>query len=369
MSTTYSLTELQIARWTPGRAQAWDAGLPWLVGGNFTPSTASNQLEMWQAATFDPVTIDRELGWAAAIGMTSMRVFLHDLCWRDDSAGFLERIDRFLAIAAQHRIGTLLVFFDSCWHPVPVSGPQAEPLPHVHNSRWLQSPGTAILRDAPAFAGLREYVQGVMRRFRDDPRIHGWDLWNEPDNTNAHKPFADLDVGAGKAAVVEPLLAQVFAWAREIGPSQPLTSAVWSGDFASPTPLRRLQLEASDIISFHCYGDEAAMRTSITKLLPLGRPLWCSEYMARPIGSTFAANLPALTEHRIAAWNWGLVAGRTQTHYAWDSWTKDYGPEPELWFHEVFRPDGQPYDPAEAALIRQLTARRNGVHSRGSRIL
>lgn len=356
-----SIDSLSAARWPIARATTWDAGLPWLVGGNFTPSTASNQLEMWQAATFDPVTIDRELGWAAAIGMTSMRVFLHDLCWKADPEGFLARIDSFLAIAARHRIGALLVFFDSCWHPVPQSGPQAEPLPHVHNSRWLQSPGTAILRDATAFAGLRDYVQGVMRRFRDDPRIHGWDLWNEPENNNGGKPFAALDVGADKAAVVEPLLAQVFAWARAVEPSQPLTSGVWTGDFDRPTALQRLQIEASDIISFHCYGDGTAMRNSIARLAVHGRPLWCSEYMARSHGSTFAVALPILAEHRVAAWNWGLVAGRTQTHYAWDSWQKDYGPEPALWFHEVFRVDGRPYDPAETALIRQLTATRGTV--------
>lgn len=364
MSAIPALSDLRAARWDAERARAWDARLPWLVGGNFTPSTASNQLEMWQAATFDAATIDRELGWAAAIGMTSMRVFLHDLCWRDDRDGFLARIDGVLAIAARHRIGVLPVFFDSCWHPVPRAGAQEEPLPRVHNSRWVQSPGTALLRDAQGFAGLRGYVQGVIARFRDDARIHGWDLWNEPDNANGHKPFAALDVGAGKAAVVAPLLAQAYAWAREVAPAQPLTSAVWSGDCAQPTALQRLQIEASDIVSFHCYDDAAAMRARIAALRPTGRPLWCSEYMARP-GSTFQAILPILAEERIAAWNWGLVAGRTQTHYPWDSWRQDHGADPAPWFHEVFRPDGRPWDAAEAELIRRLTAARNPPAARG----
>ena len=68
-------------RWTAERAKAWYAGLPWQVGSNFIPSTSSNQLEMWQAETFDPATIERELAWAAGLGMKSMRVFLHDLLW------------------------------------------------------------------------------------------------------------------------------------------------------------------------------------------------------------------------------------------------------------------------------------------------
>lgn len=360
MSSTSSeptLATLTAQRWSSDRAQAWHRRLPWLVGGNFTPSTASNQLEMWQAETFDPQTIDRELGWAAAIGMTSMRVFLHDLCWTSDAAGFLARIDQYLAIASKHGIGTLIVFFDSCWHPVPRLGRQEEPIPRTHNSRWVQSPGTEILSTPGGFAALKGYVQGVMTRFRDDPRIHGWDLWNEPENDQSGKPFGALDLGKRKAAVVLPCLYQVYAWAREVAPSQPLTSGVWTGDFSADklTSLQHLQIEASDIVSYHCYGDGATMATCIAQLAATHRPLWCTEYMSRPSGSTFAATLPLLAEQRIGAYNWGLVAGRTQTHFSWDSWAKTYPDEPPLWFHEVFRRDGTPYDAAEAALIRTLT--------------
>ncbi|MCK6489253.1 MAG: 1,4-beta-xylanase [Planctomycetes bacterium] len=353
-----SPSDIAARRWTPDRAHAWCTALPWLVGGNFTPSTASNQLEFWQAATFDPSTIERELGWAAAIGMTSMRIFLHDLCWEQDAPGFLARIDQVLAIAARQRIGALLVFFDSCWHPEPHLGVQEEPLQRVHNSRWVQSPGVPILRDAARFARLKPYVQGVLQRFRDDRRIHGWDLWNEPDNTNGGKPFAHLDLGAAKGAVVEPLLAQVFAWAREVDPCQPLTSGVWTGEFATDklTSFQRLQVESSDVVSFHCYGSGEAMESCIAKLAVHGRPLWCSEYMARGCGSTFAGSLPVLHRHRVGAWNWGLVAGRTQTEYPWDSWSKSYTAEPQPWFHELFRRDGSPYEAAEVALIRRLTA-------------
>ena len=115
-------------RWTPEQAHAWYAKQPWLVGCNYIPSNAINQLEMWQADTFDPATIDRELGWAASLGFTSVRVFLHDLLWQQDREGFLKRLDQFLAIAERHHIGVMLVPLDGVWDPQPgwaSSGPQA----------------------------------------------------------------------------------------------------------------------------------------------------------------------------------------------------------------------------------------------------
>ncbi|MEI9865527.1 MAG: hypothetical protein WDN00_13470 [Limisphaerales bacterium] len=105
-----ALSALAQQPWSTEKANAWYAGRPWIVGCNFTPSTAINQLEMWQADTFDPVTIDRELGWAQSIGFTSVRVFLHNLLWQQDAKGFLKRMDQFLDIAHQHHIGVTFVF-------------------------------------------------------------------------------------------------------------------------------------------------------------------------------------------------------------------------------------------------------------------
>ena len=356
---------LSATRWSPERAQAWCSSLPWLVGANFTPSTASNQLEFWQAATFDPVTIARELGWAADLGMTSMRIFLHNLCWEQDPAGFPQRIDQVLTIAEERGIGALLVFFDSCWYPDPQPGVQPEPIPRLHNSRWMQSPGAAVVRDAARFARLQPYVQGVLTRFAQDRRIHGWDLWNEPENHSTGKPYEHLDLPvAEKTALVTERLAQVFAWAREVAPSQPLTSGIWQGDFAADhlSPIQRLQVEASDVLSFHNYGTPEALEACIANLAVHGRPLWCSEYMARGAGSTFAGSLPVLHRHRVGAWNWGLVAGRCQTEYAWETWITAKTTDPDPWFHEILHGDGTPYHADETALIRRLTARRALSH-------
>ena len=363
----------EMNRWTADRANEWHRSQPWLVGCNFIPSTAINQLEMWQPETFDLETIDRELGWLAAIGMNSLRVFLHDLLWSAGPQDFLNRIDSFLEVAHKHGMTVLFVFFDSCWHPFPKAGTQAAPrpgvmgsawlqspgLPIIHNSFWMQSPGLAVLRDSPAFESLEPYVTGVVGRFRDDPRIVGWDVWNEPDNINAGKSdYSAQDFGCRKADVVLPLIAKLFEWVRSARPSQPLTSGVWGGDWSDPgklPPLQRFQIESSDLVSFHSYAPPQEMEERIGHLKQYGRPLLCTEYMARPTGSTFQGILPLLKEERIAAYNWGAVSGKTQTIYPWDSWEKQYLEEPPLWFHDILRPAGTPYDVRETELIRNLT--------------
>jgi hypothetical protein len=245
----------QDSRWSQQKANDWYAKQPWLVGSNFIPSNAINQLEMWQGDTFDPQEIDKELGWAQAIGMNTMRVFLHDLLWQQDAKGFTSRIDTFLAIASRHHIRPVLVLFDSCWDPAPKLGPQRPPIPGVHNSGWVQSPGAAALEDSSQYPRLKAYVQGVVGAFAQDDRILAWDVWNEPDNGN-NSSYSKKDP-KNKTQLVLDLLPQVFSWAREEHPIQPLTSGIWQGDWSSAAtlnPMSRIQIENSDIISFHNYG-------------------------------------------------------------------------------------------------------------------
>jgi len=344
-------------RWTAERARAFCEARGWRVGCNFTPSSASNPIEMWRRETFDLATIERELGWAAALGFTSMRVFLHDLLWEHDREGLLERMDAYLAASDAHGIGTLFVFFDGVWCPTPVFGPQPEPRARVHNSRWVQSPGRAILRDRTRHEALAPYVQGVLAHFRDDPRIDGWDLFNEPDNPNP--AYRDDELPAEeKAARALDLLRSSFGWARAVDPSQPLTAGVWVRSWSDPDALDamdRLCLEQSDVISFHHYGELAALAARVDALRRYERPIWCTEWLARGMGSTIDPHLAWMKDARVGAYNWGLVAGRTQTQYPWESWWKDCGEEPAPWHHELLRPDGTPYDAGEAALIRRIT--------------
>lgn len=343
-------------RWSSARAKVWYANQKWIAGANFVPSTASNQLEMWQAETFDPETIDRELGWAASAGFNCMRVFLHDMAWKVDPSGFEQRIGQYLDIAGKHGIRTLFVLFDSVWNPRPKLGPQEEPVPGVHNSRWVQSPHIDIQKDANRYEELKPYVIAILTRFKDDDRVLGWDLLNEPGNCSGN--YDEGWTGKEKEAAHIVLLGKLFDWAREVNPSQPLTAGVWIdvGARVNPVnPLDKLMLEESDIITFHTYAPLAGAKKAVEWLLQADRPLVCTEYMSRGSGSTFETILPYFKEMNVGAINWGLVSGRSQTIYPWDSWTKKYTEEPKPWFHDVFRKDGTPYDSSEVELIRELS--------------
>ncbi len=347
-------------RWSEEASWQWYNSVDWPVGANYVPSTAINQLEMWQAETFDPTTIDRELGWAAGIGMNTMRIFLHDLAWQQDPEGFLDRVDQYLEIADRHSIRTMIVIFDGVWYPYPKVGTQPKPIPGLHNSGWMQSPGRPILEDPSRHDELKPYVQAVLRRFKNDPRVLIWDLFNEPDNPNVNsygvsgsKEELDEAIKIQRSA---QLLAKTFAWAREINPSQPLTSGAWMGDYLNnPNAAQRICLESSDVISFHTYAEPQGARRASEAILKLGRPVLCTEYMSRGSHSTFEDVLPILRELNIGAYNWGLVNGKSQTIYPWDSWDKAYTTEPQPWFHDVFRRDGTPYAASEVNAIRMLT--------------
>ncbi len=347
-------------RWSPEAAHNWYGRLPWLVGCNFTPSYAINQLEFWQQDTFSLPAIDRELGWAAELGMNSARVYLHDLLWHQDPQGLIGRINAYLAVASKHGIRTMMVLFDSCWDPEPRLGPQRDPTPGVHNPGWVQSPGISALSNPSQHSRLRDYVTGVVSGFKDDDRVLAWDIWNEPDN-GPQVSLCDATVLAAKAALVSPLLAQAFQWARAAGPTQPLTSAVWLGNWSAPhrlTEIQRIQLSNSDVISFHSYEKPYKFARRIKWLRSFGRPLLCTEYMARAVGSTFQSILPHAKEHRVAAFHWGLVRGRTQTHFAWDPRDNPHierGAKP--WFHDILHADGSPYCAEEAAFLRQITGK------------
>ena len=351
----------ETSRWTEEKARTWYEQQPWLVGSNYIPEDAINQLEMWQAESFNPSQIDKELGWAEGMGMNTMRVFLHDLVWQQNPAAFKQRIDQFLQISSRHHIKPLLVLFDSCWDPNPKLGMQHPPIPGVHNSGWVQSPGAAGLRDPGQEPRLKAYVEGVIGAFANDSRILGWDVWNEPAGTN--EGSYEREELKNKVQFVEVLLPKVFSWAREANPSQPLTSGVWDIDFEKGTAfnkVQRTQLENSDVISFHNYSWPEVFEKEVVFLQKFNRPVICTEYMARSAGSTFDTVLPLAKKYHVGAINWGFVAGKTQTYYPWDSWQHPYIlSQPTVWFHEVLHTDGTPYREAEVKLIRELTSRGN----------
>lgn len=325
--------------WSAEKANQWYRQHQWITGANFLPSTAINQLEMWQAETFDPTTIDRELGWAEDIGFNTMRVFLHSVAWKQDPEGFKNRVNQFLTLADKHHIQPLFVFFDDCWNKIPHAGKQPEPKPGVHNSGWVQDPGQPLSFDTSLYPGLEKYVKDVMTAFKNDRRILLWDLYNEPGNS-------------GKRDSSLPLLTKVFQWAREVAPDQPISTGIWAWDYEK---LNQFQIQNSDVITYHDYEEPQWHQRVIELLKVNGRPLICTEYMARTRNSRFSNILPLLKKENVGAINWGFVSGKSNTIYAWDTPIPD-GSQPVEWFHDIFFPNGTPYRQDEVNLIKKLNS-------------
>lgn len=351
-------------KWSVERADKWYRGQPWMVGCVFIPSNAINQLEMWQADTFDPQTIDRELGWAARLGFNSVRVYLHDLLWLENAGGFKDRIDGYLEIAARHGISTIFVLFDDCWHDHPKLGVQPDPKPGVHNPGWVKSPGSLAIKNQAEWGRLEDYVSDIVGTFKEDERVVVWDIYNEPGNNfliTLGSPTAIRYVNIlGQLAKylllpnpTEPLLKKAFSWARAAQPEQPLTTGAWYMRSYLHSKQNPLALALSDVISFHSYFDLETTINLVEGLKAHGRPMLCTEYLARGAGCTFETHLPYFKEHKISCYNWGLVSGKTQTIYSWEDHYPS-GEEPPLWFHDILRQDGTPYLQEEAEFILSL---------------
>lgn len=357
-----------MTRWSRKDAKAWRSARPWTCGFNFLPSTAVNFLEMWQAETFDRDTIARELGWAAGIGFNAVRVNLPFAVWAQDRDGLLERLDWTMGLAASLGIATVPCLFDDCGFggAEPAAGPQPAPVPGVHNSRAVASPGRAAVMDPGTWPRLEAYLRDVVARFRDDRRILAWDLYNEPGNRmiftadgfGEHDPALD---GHSRR-----LMEASFGWARQERPEQPLTVAAWTtpppGSTAPPyrTETDRAALALSDIVTFHAYADTAQVAKFIDHLAGLGRPMLCTEWMARPVGSRIATQLGLFRRRDVGCFQWGLVKGRTQTHLPWPAdLLRRHGAADDggAWFHDMLHEDGRPYDPDEVETVRRLTAR------------
>lgn len=330
----------QNTRWSEARAKEWYAKQGWLRGCNFQPSSAINQLEMFQPETFDTVTIDRELGWAEELGFNVMRVYLHHLLWTADKEGFKQRLDKYLSISSKHKIKTLFVFFDDCWNDTAWVGKQPDPKPGIHNSGWVRDPGTMLYIHPDTIRTLEAYVKDIMTTFKDDQRILLWDLYNEPGNSGHGMKSMDL-------------LKAVFGWARAVNPSQPISVGIWTND-GNLNAMNAFQLEHSDIITYHNYSAVDNHRQMVDTLKKYSRPLICTEYMARRTKSTFQQIMPFLKSENIAAINWGFVSGKTNTIFAWDTPIK-HGKEPKLWFHDIYRKDKSPFREDEIKFLKEIS--------------
>lgn len=362
-------------RWTAAEANAWWRSKPWVCGFNYLPSSAVNFLEMWRRESFDLPTIERELGWAAAAGFNSLRVNAHFLVWKHDRDGLLDRIDQLMGVASRNGMSTVLCPFDDCGFggQEPVYGPQPDPIPGVHNSRAVASPGRATVMNPAARPELEAYVRDLVGAFRTDDRVLFWDVYNEPGNRMIFGPDGYSHGSADLVLHARNLMEDAFGWVRATNPDHPVTVGAWCtprpGETADPyqTEIDKRALALSDIVTFHAYWNAARVGTFIDYLVPLGRPMLCTEWMARAVDSRIVDQLPLFHDRSVGCFQWGLVRGRTQTHLPWpQDLVTLHGDhvDPDVWFHDLFHEDGRPYDPVEIEVIRALSGASKGQPTR-----
>ncbi len=333
---------LRKARWSPLRAEQYMARFGVIRGCNYVTQDASSPL-----AESSERLVDRELGWAKDVGLNSIRVFLSAISYQNMGDRLFTRLDCLLDIAAKQGMSFIPVLstnsvIDPAYKPDPAQPPQdGTPafLPGVHGGpRRPPRPGVVSARQKLDTAKpiAREFIRAMLRRYDKDQRIVAWDLFNEP------------------IEVDRPLVEHVFACAREVNPSQPLT-ATWQGE------------DLSDVYSFHTYGQPGNAKGGEPELLPFdaelkqaldsGRPLLCTECLARTFGSTLEAILPYFAKYKVGWYIWGLCAGTAQHHFPW-RWPVG-APEPKNWFHCILYPDGTPYRDREIELIRNFKYETN----------
>lgn len=328
-------------QWSRLEAWRWYESLPWVCGVNFVPSTACNTTEWWQPPRYDCATSERELGWASETGFNSVRVFIQYLVWKNDPHGLKDRFDTLLDIASRRRISVMPVLFDDCTfgspkQTEPYLGPQREPIPGMILPSWTPSPGHVYVDDPDEWPSLKAYVIDMVGSFGQDSRIVAWDLYNEPGNEG----MCDRSL---------PLMEASFDWARHTRPVQPLTAGIWADHLCD---INDVLVELSDVISFHAYTDQEGLQAAIAKHRVHDRPLICTEWMCRHLGSRYETDLPVFQQQSVGCYAWGLVNGRTQANYAWWDKRGDVIIPERAWFHDIFHTDGSPYDPAEIAAIQ-----------------
>lgn len=326
-------------RWSQGKAWAWYAEVGQILGCNYLPRTAVNVTDIWQDESFDPKIIDEELGWAQKAGYNSLRVFVQYAVWEEDAEALRQRIDQFLTIADRHGMRVMLVLFDdsSSLGREPYIGKQNELVPSLYNSGGVPAPGHQRVNDCPAWPDLERYIKDLIGHFHNDRRILIWDLYNKPEMSGQD----DKSLSLVKAA---------FRWARQAEPTQPLTAGAYSVNMEDS--MSKTTMELSDVISFRSYGSSEAVSNTINICRRYNRPILCTEWLDRGLNNRFETILPIFAKERVGSYHRGLVAGQTQTHRPWDS--KKGDPMPKVWSHNVFHPDGAPYDPNEIELIRNF---------------
>lgn len=352
-------------RWSEEKAHNWLEKQGWLCGFNYLPGTAVNWTEMWQRETFDLDRICQELEWAARAGYNTLRTNLPFIVWLYDRDGLFERINAFLSVCQQKGIKVMMTLMDDCGFSGehPFIGRQKEPVRDLHNSQAAASPGRNIVMLPSVWGNVEKYIRDIIGQFAKDERIIVWDLYNEPTNRMIFTLEGEKAFDPDMESYSIQLMEKAFLWARNINPSQPLTVGAWHiANILAPDapvythPADQRAMELSDVISFHAYVPLELMSKAIELLKQYGRPLICTEWLARHAGSVMAEQLPVFRENNIGCYQWGLVRGRTQTHIPWPEIKKINPDYHDRWFHDVFDENGNAYDSSEMELLKRLTS-------------
>jgi len=294
--------------------------LAWMRGANYVPSYSRNDVQTWM--DFDPVVIDRELGYAERLKLNTVRVFLQQAVYEKQPEKFLADFESFLALCDKHKIKMMPVLFDSC------TDPQRVDLKEYRDKDWMPSPGFSRLgmEDWPA---MEKYIVALVGKYKQDPRIVLWDVMNEPEGTG------EFGKAGGKAKIVD-FLQRALKRVRAEGPAQSM-SIGWA--FTSNTSI---SVDLSDVIIIHNYTDPNGLAGDIQRTREIGRalgkPVIINEFVGRPQQRIEEA-LPVIAKEHIGWCFWELMIGRTQ----FSQGTKPY--------QGHIYPDGTCYSAKEVAAI------------------
>lgn len=351
-------------QWSRERAWKWYNDRAWLRGCNYMSSDCVNRIDQWQEYGFEEhlKTADEELELAAKTGFNTIRIILEYYVWEQQHDGFMERLERFLAMAWHHGISCMIVLGNDCMQPKEMTKPSyfgEQSFDIGYHGGRKQSQHEIFggmgyhLLDEPELA-LRHYewVREIISTYKNDERVVMWDLYNEPGN-------------AKRDVVTLPHLKKYYEIAREIDPIQPLTSCTWriSPDREKEIPaIERYALENSDIISYHNYHTYEDNIRIIKRLKDdYERPIVNTEWLARCLHNTVQELFPLFYLEKVGCYNWGFVAGKYQTYEPWNSTWQRYDADPSIdvdftkWFHDLYRPSHRPYDPKEIEIIKRYS--------------
>jgi len=355
-------------QWTKEQAWEWYNRQPWIRGFNGYPANCRSRVEMWQAYNHREVfdQIEREFALAKSIGYNAVRAIIQFEVWFYEHDSFMSNLEEYFALADKYSIKVMLTLGNdcvspkSCWEPIKF-GPQRVDWGYhsgiasgPHNGRHTD-PGYMLLDDAEYEPHYYRMVDELAAKYAKDPRLQIWDVWNEP----GHSRRGTLSLRH---------MEKFFEIIRSHDPIQPLTADAHNFNTPDFSPIEYIQLRAmelSDVISFHCYNPLPKQVLLIDRLKQWGRPLINNEWLHRIKGCNVQDIFPLFYLERIGSYNWGLIAGASQTYEPWGQYfnaefmarKKAEGEKLDLtkWQHDLFRMNGHPYDAEEIEIIKRFT--------------